>query len=125
LRKKSVVVGQMIAKGGRKPSPILGRNEVTVPKGPPREGGEGLPEHFFNLNYNGVVGCPSWFINCYSGLLTEIEGIPVVSTQTDVRIKLNRGVKQGCPLSPIIFAICFDVLLHRLRLRGRPGNFFR
>jgi ribonuclease HI len=71
-------------------------------------------DHGFIYKTLEKIGCPSWFINCYSGLLTDIEGIPVVATQTDIRIKLERGVKQGCPLSPIIFALCFDVLLHKL-----------
>jgi hypothetical protein len=56
LREERVVVGPKIAKGVRKPSSILGRNKVAVPKRPPREGDKGLPEHFFNLHYNGVVG---------------------------------------------------------------------
>ena len=71
-------------------------------------------DHSFIFKTLDKIGCPDWFTNCYKGLLTGIVGTPVVSGPTNVRIKLNRGVKQGCPLSPIIFALCFDILLHKL-----------
>ena len=71
-------------------------------------------DHSFIFKVLEKIDCPEWFVNCYRGLLSGVVGIPVVSAPTRIRINLNRGVKQGCPLSPIIFALCFDVLLHKL-----------
>lgn len=71
-------------------------------------------DHNFIFKVLTKINCPGWFINAYRGLLDNIEGIPVVNGPTAVRIHLKRGVKQGCPLSPIIFALCFDVLLFKL-----------
>ena len=71
-------------------------------------------DHNFIFKVLSKINCPSWFTNAYRGLLDSIEGIPVVNGPTDTRILLKRGVKQGCPLSPIIFALCFDVLLFKL-----------
>jgi hypothetical protein len=67
-------------------------------------------DHGFIFKVLNHIGCPEWYINCYKGLLHNIQGI--------TRIFLNRGVKQGCPMSPIVFALCFDVLLHKLSLLG-------
>jgi hypothetical protein len=81
-------------------------------------------DHGFIFKVLKHIGCPPWYINCYQGLLHNIQGIPVLSAPTKKRIFLNRGVKQGCPMSPIIFALCFDVLLHKLSLLGLDNGDF-
>jgi retron-type reverse transcriptase len=81
-------------------------------------------DHGFIFKVLEHIGCPAWYIICYQGLLHNIQGIPVLSAPTNARIFLNRGVKQGCPMSPIIFALCFDVLLHKLSLLGKDHDDF-
>jgi ribonuclease HI len=61
------------------------------------------------------VGMPLWVRETVRGMLDDVVVAPVLATPTDHRIPIRRGVKQGCPASPLIFALCFDVLLHRLR----------
>jgi hypothetical protein len=49
-----------------------------------------------------------------------VVGTPILLASTKTCIPVTRGVKQGCPLSPLSFAFCFDVLLHKLALTNGP-----
>ena len=44
--------------------------------------------------------------------LTQPKTIPAFARTH--AIDIHKGVKQGCPLSPLLFAICYDVLLSML-----------
>ena len=60
------------------------------------------------------MGWADWFITMVTALLSEVWVIPVLACATAHRINIQRGVKQGCPLSPLLFIICFDFLLSYL-----------
>ena len=60
------------------------------------------------------IGMPAWFQNMVKGLLTDVQVNPIMTEKFEGMIQITRGVKQGCPLSPILFIICYDPLLHRL-----------
>ena len=60
-------------------------------------------------------GLPTWFLTLVQNLLRNVLVNPVLGGQSDVWIPIRQGVKQGCPLSPIIFAIVVDPLLRALR----------
>ena len=48
-------------------------------------------------------------------MLDNVEVTPVIrGAASGFWIHILRGVKQGCPLSPLFFAICYDTLLTKL-----------
>ena len=57
---------------------------------------------------------PRWICNVIKGFLTQPKALPVFARTH--AIDIHKGVKQGCPLSPLLFAICYDVLLSMLDL---------
>ena len=54
---------------------------------------------------------PTWVLNLVHGLLHEVLVAPHFGGPLEVWIAIGRGVKQGCPLSPLLFVICYDSLL--------------
>lgn len=56
-------------------------------------------------------GLPVEAMNVIDALLEDVAVTPMFGGYSGTWISIERGVKQGCPLSPLIFAICVDVLL--------------
>jgi ribonuclease HI/exonuclease III len=82
--------------------------------------------HKFIFKVLKKMNYPPWVINSIQGLL---QGLGVWTTITGANtqfIKVGRGVKQGCPLSPILYAIILDPLLERLlNVKDNPPNISR
>jgi len=57
---------------------------------------------------------PTWFRNTITHLTHNITAQLSFANRHARPIPIERGVKQGCPLSPLLFAICFDPLLRHL-----------
>ena len=66
-----------------------------------------------------VMGMAAWVCNMVKGLLHRVRAIPALAVSTGHFIHILRGVKQGCPLAPLLFVICFDVLLFKLSVTNR------
>ena len=65
-----------------------------------------------------TLGFSSWVARAIAMLYWCATLSPVLSEHTGVLLRVERGVKQGCPLSPLIFAICYDPLLQYLQPSG-------
>lgn len=71
-------------------------------------------DHNFIFEVLAKVGAPTWVINFIHGLFHQVRVFPVLSENTNISLGIWRGVKQGCPLSPLLFALCYDPLLSLL-----------
>ena len=69
------------------------------------------------------VGFPAWFQRFIKGCLTNVSVAPFFGKGTHCWIDIERGVKQGCPLSPLLFVIAYDPLLFFLNSLHGIRNF--
>ena len=60
------------------------------------------------------IGLPPWACHLVNGLLHEVTVVAAIAGAAATPISINRGVKQGCPFSPLLFVLCYDVLLWRI-----------
>jgi ribonuclease HI len=60
------------------------------------------------------TGLPGWFSSLVRGLLHGAAVKTTFKGAKNVWIPIGRGVKQGCPLSPLLFVICYDILLRHI-----------
>ena len=63
-------------------------------------------------------GIPDQVIATILDMYTESYTKITVGGKTARRIKINSGVKQGCPLSPLLFNLILDELIVRLKSLG-------
>ena len=61
------------------------------------------------------TGLPLWLRNFVKGSLHGVKVAPVFGGDLSDWIDILRGVKQGCPLSPLLFIIAYDPLLYHLK----------
>ena len=61
------------------------------------------------------VGLPTSFCNAIKGLFHEITLTTNFKGGTNQSFNVRSGIKQGCPLSPLLFIVVMDVLHHFLK----------
>ena len=71
-------------------------------------------DHPFLFDVLTKIGMPAWVLNLVKGLMHEVQVRPRLGGRSKTSIDIHRGVKQGCPLSPLLFILAYDPLLTRL-----------
>jgi ribonuclease HI len=71
-------------------------------------------DHPFLFDVLTKIGMPAWVLNLVKGLMHEVQVRPRLGGRSKTAIDIHRGVKQGCPLSPLLFILAYDPLLTRL-----------
>ncbi|KAL3678562.1 hypothetical protein R1sor_021518 [Riccia sorocarpa] len=66
--------------------------------------------------------CGSKFTNLVQGLLTGASATIYLDGQVSRTFAVNRGVRQGCPLAPLLFAISTIPLVNSLMQAARSGR---
>ena len=71
-------------------------------------------DHTFIQEVLEKQGWPTWFRTAVDTLLRGATTSPAMWTEGN-QIGIHRGVKQGCPLSPLLFVLIYDVLISELK----------
>ena len=61
------------------------------------------------------IGIPEWALNIVHALYAKVKARPILAEKHRVWINMADGLKQGCPLSPVFFAVVMDPLLYCLK----------
>jgi len=72
-------------------------------------------EHEVMFEYFSALGWPSWLRNMVWNLYTNYSCLIVLGSKIHAGFDITRGIRQGCPLSPLLFAAMSELLLRRLQ----------
>ena len=73
----------------------------------------GAVSHQFLLRVVGKLGLPDGLCNFFTGLVVD-NSLVLTAGDACAMLRMGSGVGQGCPASPMLFCLCFDVLLRCL-----------
>ena len=73
--------------------------------------------HKFLLKVLGAAGLPRWLLIFVERLYVRNRCNLVVGGSLHRGFEARAGIRQGCPLSPMLFAVAMDILLRKLRRR--------
>ena len=60
------------------------------------------------------IGIPKRLIRIIKALYSNVQAFPILTDPHSITIEMSNGLKQGCPLSPLLFNLAIDPLLTKL-----------
>lgn len=70
------------------------------------------------------MGFPIGFVNWIKVLYEDIQSVILVNGSTSKPVKIRSGVRQGCPLSPLLFICCIEPLAIAIRANKQTCGLF-
>ena len=70
-----------------------------------------------------TIGIPAQYITIIRALYHNVQALPALHSRTNCIIEMKDGLKQGCPLSPILFILAMDPLLTLIGTLPRVDSF--
>ncbi len=69
-----------------------------------------IVEHEFLFKTIALFGFGNTFLNIVKMFYNDISGSVIINTSTTKIFNINRGVGQGCPISPFLFLLVVELL---------------
>ena len=69
------------------------------------------------------LGFPHTLINWIMGCISTVSFAILINGAASARFNINRGIRQGCPLSPLLFLIVMEGLSRLIAATKRNGDF--
>lgn len=69
------------------------------------------------------LGFPHILINWIMGCISSVSFTILINGSASTRFNINRGIRQGCPLSPLFFLIVMEGLSRLIATAKRNGDF--